>query len=104
MLETSADITIVNEVNHDPDDAIKETLRQKVFKHYNIEDAKIPGENIIRCSMIIKKGVLYERIDTTEDKVNPTVAIKLKTDNNEYTAVVGIYREWKKTWRGCSKQ
>ena len=79
--ENDADITLITEANHDPNDISKTSDIKKTFKGYKIEESLQSNNPRSRCLMIIKNSIQYERMKV-DDEENPIVAICVKTKKN----------------------
>ena len=92
--ETAADIVIISESNADTHDIVEEQLRNKKFPNFVFEDKCMPGNPIARMSIMIKRGIQYERCNNMENDINSAAIVKVKISARKYLTIVGAYRQW----------
>ena len=78
LTNNDADISIISEANAQLNKPDKLINRNSVFKEYNIEDKIINNQQKARLSIIIKKGIHYDRCEHLESSNNSTIVLKFK--------------------------
>ena len=94
LVNNDADISIISEANAEVNKPDKMISRESVFKEYNIEDKLVNNQSRARISVIIKKGIYYNRCEHLESPNNSSIALKFKESRSKDIYIVGSYREW----------
>ena len=68
--EANADICILSEANLDTEDVNSIRCSKNTFKDFNIETKATKGTSNARIALIIKKDLIYERMDLKESDEN----------------------------------
>ena len=93
--KSKSDIVILSEANHDLADPVSTNCTTSTLKDYNIEFKTTKGSTIARIMIIIKKDIVYERLEDFENDFNCAIVIKLKQSKKKHTLLIGAYRQWK---------
>ena len=95
LVNNDADISIISEANAEVNKPDKMISRESVFKEYNIEDKLVNNQSRARISVIIKKGIYYNRCEHLESPNNSSIVLKFKESRSKDIYIVGSYREWR---------
>ena len=60
---------------------------------YNIENKLLPGLGYSRVSLLIKKGLKYQRLTSMENDLLSTIWVKVQVSRNKYIYIMAGYRE-----------
>ena len=74
---------------------IKMKERNTKFPEFSFEDQVIAPYHKARVSLMIKKDIMYKRMNQYEDVENPMLTILIKEKKGKHLAISAIYRQWK---------
>ena len=83
------DIMILSEANVYPND----DTRHNELSNYNHEDKFVNNNDFARLTVMIKKGIQYER-KTSFENDRCAIVIKVKISRRKWVHIVAIYRQW----------
>ena len=90
VAEQQADVITLGEANIPRDD----TSLKKDYPEYNSELLYLDGHDLARIVVLIKKGIIYERIRDAEVEDACFIMIKVKISRGKYVHIASIYRQW----------
>ena len=89
-MELQADIITLSEA----DVPITSNDMKINYPDYNAELHELKGHNLVRLAVLIKKGIVYQRLKSIEMEDICLMVIKVRISRGKYVHIANIYHQW----------